>query len=48
MRSGGIFLGILVTGILVFAALTASQAQMLSASVTDPRAKAIVQRATGK
>jgi hypothetical protein len=30
------------------ARLTASQVQMLSASVTDPRAKAIVQRAGGK
>jgi ankyrin repeat protein len=30
------------------ARLTASQVQMLNASVTDPRAKAIVQRAAGK
>ena len=30
------------------ARLTPSQVQMLSASVTDPRAKAIVQRAAGK
>ena len=30
------------------ARLTASQAQMLNASVTDPRSKAIIQRAAGK
>jgi hypothetical protein len=30
------------------ARLTSSQVQMLNASVTDPRAKAIVQRAAGK
>jgi ankyrin repeat protein len=30
------------------ARLTASQVQMLNASVTDPRVKAIIQRAAGK
>jgi ankyrin repeat protein len=30
------------------ARLNASQAQMLNASVTDPRSKAIIQRAAGK
>jgi len=30
------------------ARLTASQVQMLNASVTDPRVKAVVQRAAGK